>query len=163
MAIWHFVVHLVPRKGILDVHGKIPPVLNQYLARASSSDFEEDKKYFNYWHDTSIDDETRSQIVEFLPLMESWSHDAQMFGYEEGTRVELWSDELIIYYDVRNDNLALLKKLAEISSDLGLLFVLKDSGKVIEPEIGQLVSEVKSSIAMRYLRNPKDTIESLDK
>jgi len=37
MAIWHFVVSLVPRAGVIRIHGEIPKVLEQYRVRIGDS------------------------------------------------------------------------------------------------------------------------------
>ena len=158
MAIWHFVVSLVPKTGIIAVHGEIPDSLDQFRAQIGKNVFSDSHELFDYWKDTEISDQTISMVSERLPALRSWSDRARMFGTNKGNRIELWDSRIVCYYDARINQSDLLELFCEIAANLECVLVLKDNGKIINPNKDLLIEAYQLSIAKSFVLNPKKTI-----
>jgi len=158
MAIWQFGFYLIPEAGILRTHGYIPSKLEQYKLHSVNSEIKEEDEFINYWLDFGIPMSIKRRIAKILPEVKSWSADAEMYGYDEGSKIEIWSDDIICFIDARKNELELLELLAEIANSLECKIILKDNGKVIHASYPTLLKEFKKSVAKQFVSNPRETL-----
>ncbi|WP_163836659.1 hypothetical protein [Spartinivicinus ruber] len=163
MAIWQFGFYLVPTNGIIKEHGHIPPILDQYKSRDEDTSFNEEQQFRNYWSNSDIPAFVKEQISKRLPLMKSWSKEAEMYGSDDGSKVEIWEDDIICLVDARNCKYELLEILSNIAFKLDCKLVLKGCGKVIDADYQKLLKEFENSVARKFVLNPRSTLRNLSK
>lgn len=161
MAIWQFGISLVPKAGILREHGRIPQELDQYKPRTEDLNFDEDREFLNYWLGIEVSKSVKILIAEKLPKLKSWSSDAEMYGYDHGTKVEVWLDDINCFVDVRGDGTEFLEFFVSIAKSLDCLIVLKESGKVIDSSYPLLLNELNASVARKFVSNPRKTLKEI--
>jgi len=86
-----------------------------------------------------------------------------MFGYKNGSQIEFFDDDITCSYDARTNDVELLELFCNIASDLECIFVGNEKGNVFEPKIHLLHETFKSSRAMSFMSNPKDTLATFKK
>ena len=156
MAVWQFNFALIPRAGIVRVHGCLVDSLDEYRGSFAP----EVRDFPNYWVGTERSAECGA-IAEILPPMESWSADARMFGTEDGDRIQVWPDDISCDVDVRNFRGDYLEKLLRFAATNDLVVVLKDGGEVLEPDIGLMIERIRSSRAFAFCDDPVGYLKGL--
>src|SRR4026209_2688999 len=109
MAIWEFQVSLVPKAGIERIHGSVPSSLPDYQAADPEALPDEATDFPNYWESLDPRPTLDSTISAVLASLESWTPEAQMYGVDNGNRVEVWSDDVNFRMDLRNPDLRLAR------------------------------------------------------
>ncbi|WP_236234135.1 hypothetical protein [Pseudomonas tohonis] len=158
MAIWHFRIYLVPTSGLLEVHGFIPLYLDEYKPHSVDSEFDENREFPDYWVGKGVSSLIRARVESRYPLSGSWSEEATMFGRDNGTRVELWTDDVVVSIDARETVVDELRFFAELAKDADCLVVLGQDGRVVEPSLERLRRIFEGSRAYRFTTNPIPTL-----
>ncbi|WP_374981060.1 hypothetical protein PSGK_07550 [Pseudomonas solani] len=158
MAIWQFGMYLVPRAGVLSVHGCIPYEIDEYKPHDASADFDEGKVYPDYWEGKGVPDSIRRKVSEKFPRIHSWSDEAEMYGDEDGTKVEIWLDDVMCFVDSRCDAGEVLRFFVDLAEEGLCLIVLKEDGRVLDALLDSVVNEFYKSRAFRFSLDPTKTI-----
>ncbi len=58
-----------------------------------------------------------------------------MFGRDNGTRVKLWTDNVVVSIDARETVVDELRFFAELARDADCVVVLGQDGRVVEPSL----------------------------
>lgn len=154
MAIWHFRIYLVPISGLLEVHGCIPLYLDEYKPHSVDSEFDENREFPNYWVGKGVSSLIRARVESRYPLSGSWSEEAAMFGRDNGTRVELWTDDVVVCVDARDAVVDELRFFSDLARDADCLIVLGQDGRVIGPSLERLTRLFEGSRAYRFITDP---------
>ena len=162
MAVWQFKFSLVPTSGVKRVHGDLVAVLDEYRAVQQASEHDSSGRANssqNYWEglDTGV---VAKAVAGVLPLGESWSSDATMFGEEEGDRIEVWSDDVDCAIDLRSFLVVRLQSIVQIARALDCKLVLHGSGEVLDPVLELVLQKIQSSRAYAFCVNPANFLRS---
>ncbi len=160
MAVWSFKLNLLPRQSVLKKFGKIPDVIDEYKSCFDYSELIEDEEGTNFWKGYDV----RSIGINFgqlLPCIDSWSDSMDLYGDEKGSKVEVWSDDIYLKLDARGDNDILLEKCVKVAKLIDCIFVVEESGKVIEPDVELLMLEYRNSRAYRFVDSPEEVLEEV--
>lgn len=160
MAIWQFDFFLVPTNGILKEHGEIPTILDTFIP--SLEEIDTNKTFIRYWHDADEIVQFGNTIAKYLPEIASWSSDARMFGHEDGTKIEVWDEDVSCRIHASEFDIEWATFFSELSNAYGCKIVIKENGHVIDPTVAELTREFESSTAKRYIEDPVNTIIKLE-
>ena len=117
----------------------------------------------NYWLGLNFPEAAKKTIADKLPKLKPWSSDAEMFSYDEGSRIKIWGDDVICLFDARAEELELLEFLGEIADKLDCMIVLRSSGRVVEASYPILLEEYENSLAKRFVLDPRRTLDQLNR
>lgn len=152
MATWQFDLHLIPRAKLIELYGEVPADLDR-----DTLDRHE------WWTGESVAyDEA---LNAFLNESTSWSEHFRNWGDEDGNCVcvILEDNEVAEIYarvDVRSLDRAFLENLSEFSRKRVCLFLTED-GKLIEPNVDLLLSEIAQSNALAFVSDPVGFLEKI--
>jgi len=159
MAVWQFKFTIVPVAGILRGHGKMVDVLPQFAARTPDAIFADEDEFPNYWE--GIDSTPMKELAErLLPLAESWSDEATMYGNTKTDDIQIWEDSVDVRLDCSNLNLTLLDAIVSAAREWNCCLVLCEGGRIVSPNLQLLIDAVNASSAMKFVKNPKAFLES---
>jgi hypothetical protein len=165
MAIYQFYLAVFPKEGIKKIKGSVP-------AKLKYNDFTGffDENTERYWKATKIKStEIISYIDELLPRA-SWGNDnfnhnwkLENDSVDNDAWISLEDKNLVLQEfnfraDLREENLAFLRKMIELGKRKNLLFVTS-KGYLIEPE--EVFKHIKTSNALKYITNPEEFFDNL--
>jgi hypothetical protein len=160
MAVWQYKGALVPRAGIIKLHGHIPEELPGYRG-LWKAEFETDDVYPNYWQGEGAE-RFAGELASMLPAGTHWSDRALLFGDLEGNRVEIWQgDELAFRFDLREPNLELLRAMIDFANRHDLLWVSEQTGRPMAPTFAEVLTDVQKSDAYQFCKEPVAYLRSL--
>jgi len=160
MAIWQFQFSLIPTAGILKAHGGLIATLPEYATRDPDSPVKELSEFNNYWTDIELASPLVGLLEQLLPPKKSWSKDAKMFGCDEKNNIEIWGDDINCAVDVRDLDISLLSSIIEIAKNMQCKIVLKDGGRVIDPDIPKVMDALNNSLSMKFVLDPVRYMQS---
>ena len=160
MAAWQFQFALVPKAGILKVHGHLPETLPEYGMHIPEEQVKDSSEFNNYWENAEPSSFPMKALKSVLLPQESWSNDAKMFGSANGNSIEIWSDDIFCAIDVRNLDISLLRSILEIANNMQCKVALKDRGRLIDPDLATVLTEIRNSPAKKFVENPIDFIKN---
>ena len=155
MATWQFDMYLLPRAKLMERFGGMPEYLGPDLFNSIG------------WGEGH---QTRSNLAQFInPFVSpcpSWSVDIQMWGDEDGNRIDVVYEgealkEIFIRVDAREQSNTFLKGIVELAHFCDALFWIMEKDKIIEPNVDTLTFELKRSDAYRYVQNPVEFLKSI--
>lgn len=169
MAIWHFDVYLVPRKGIERLHSSLEGVLGSYKStndddpswQLETEDNPINKDYPNYWYGLLPKEERAKFLGPTFNRTDSWSEEALMFVSEGGSRLGFWDDEIHCQIDVRNLEQKVVENVLELARALDCVLVLSEAQAVIPPDVLLLQQQIEASTARAFSSDPKGTLARL--
>ncbi|MCI0536247.1 MAG: hypothetical protein L0Z50_13555 [Verrucomicrobiales bacterium] len=161
MAIWQYDIGLVPRLGVIRLHGIIPAELPGYRAVWNPEEGAE-KPLPNYWDDGLPPASLAGEIAAMLPVGSSWSADALMYGAEDSHCVKIWkTDGITFRFDLRRPDLSLLRSIVDFADRHGLLLVPDTRGQPMEPSFEGIIADMRTSDAYRFCKDPEAYLRSL--
>jgi hypothetical protein len=153
MAVYQFQFVLIPAAGIARIHSDNVDFIEEYATRNPDAEVDLDEESPNYWE--GIDKKPLQEtIAGLLPVCESWSEEAVMYGNSEGDHIQIWDNTVDVALDARNLSAPLLVAITDAARAQDCKLVLKDGGKVISPNLDEVVAGLNASSAMRFLRDP---------
>ena len=161
MAVWQFTFHYVERVTVEELYGPDAIVLDAFRS-VDLETFDVDAETPSYWTERSPHSYADA-IKSLLPPRKSWSDDALMFGEEDGDSVELWDDDVRIRLDIRQYNEPLVRQLLEIAVAHDLKLAMSGTGRLIAPNYGKLIREIKNSRSMKFILDPEGLFEIIAK
>ncbi len=158
MAIWQFCFYLVPEQSLAKMYGEVPNEIPEYRTIGENHVVDESFEFPDFWKDVDGLDDIKAKVSKRMPKLNSWSCEAEMYGYDGGTKIEIWNDEVICFIDARNNDINTLKFCSIIADEFNCKIILKDNGKVIDASYFWLLKEFRDSIATSFTKDPKGTI-----
>lgn len=153
MAIWQFVVELVPiewaEKHSYDAH----------LLRA-----EEGYECEVAWLGRQQEPNYHQVIGSHFAPATAWHEDLKCWGGEKSTDVQVWTKNgsisgIRIRIDVRNGTEATRVKAVRIAKELGCVFFLPESSMIIQADEHNLAAQMRASRASEFAADPKSFLE----
>jgi hypothetical protein len=95
-----------------------------------------------------------------LPLATSWSDEATMYGNEKTDHLQIWEDSVHVRLDCTNPDLALLAAVAAAAGDANCCLVLRETGRIISPQLDGVADALRASAASKFVNNPRAYLES---
>jgi hypothetical protein len=160
MAYWQFQFSLVPSSGIEKVHGYQVLRLSEYESRDSDKEVRNIESFNNYWEGIERPPSVVYELMQLLPASRSWDESASMFADANGNSIEIWPDDINCALSLSNLNFDLLSKIVSIARQMKCVIVLKESGKIVTPDLAVIADEVVNSSAKNLLDNPSRLIRS---
>jgi len=90
----------------------------------------------------------------------------RLYGYEKGTKVEVWDDDINLKIDTRKPDYTFLKEIVNLAKDTNCLLTPLESGELIEPVFEKIIEEYQNSRAYRFTLDSDqvlDKVHSLNK
>ena len=162
MAVWQFKFTLVPTEGIVKAHGKVPYCLPQFAAVVPDACLDDEMVWPNYWE--GVDKSAIHALAKsVLPLADSWSTEATMYGHSKTDDIQVWDDSVDVRLDCSNLNIRLLENIVTIANNCGCCIVLCEGGRVIAPVLEKVKDALKASSASRFVKDPNAFLASSDR
>jgi hypothetical protein len=163
MSAWKVSFELVPKAGIIRVHGCVPEHISVPKAKPHHSldDLHSITNALpNYWVGVKLSDDG---FLTLLPERKSWSRQAMMFGKPDGDAVEIWQgptgiERLKVCYNLDDCSLPFVHRSIEAADHEGCLFHSTESGNLLEPSLRLLDEEIGRLRQDRYLVNWRDML-----
>ena len=143
MATWQADFFLIPRAALPDG--------GTHLTREDARDGE-------WWVGVELPTNYREQISAFAPPAPSWSKDLEMFGVEDGNRIDLWREHsevstILVRVDLRAPDPAFIAGILEFAKSTAAVLVRAD-GTVVEPEEAKFSEALEGSSAVGFVTDP---------
>jgi len=137
MAIWQYHINVVPEEEI-----------KSYF---KSQDFirGEDIENIDWWKYRDLEIKQFIDLEKLFPPQKSWSDEIIIYGKEDSNCIELLLsknkkiEEISIRIDLREENQNIIELICNFFEKHHCLF-LGFKGKIINPNIDQLISEIKN-------------------
>jgi hypothetical protein len=101
-----------------------------------------------------------------LPSAPSWSPDVEIWGTDDGNRIDLLLDgarvaEVYLRVDVRQLPNAFLNSVVKLAQRFDCLWVTADDMQVLEPGVRALAATIQNSEAARFVADPELFLDEL--
>lgn len=156
MAIWQFVVGLIPREWA-ELDGNGPDML-----------YDEDgyNDMSAAWIQNQPDPNRIAAISQVLPPTESWSDEMRIWGDQEKSDIQVSYQSNAVEWvmariDAREETLLMCSKIVELARALDCYFFLPAARSIIMPNVTALSIAVRESAAGRFSAAPREFIEQL--
>ncbi len=118
------------------------------------------------WGDFKLQVESIPKIERVLKPQKSWSVDIKQYGELDSHCLEISFDkdrieEISLRIDLRELNKDVFDEILDFIKSNNALILLQD-GRIIEPEQGVLLNEIKKSDAYKYVSEPNNYLERFD-
>jgi hypothetical protein len=154
MSAWQFDLHCLSESAVLRALGHVP-------ARMSREVFEEGR----WWPSDEDAEAVRAAISRLLPRGQSWTPSIEVWGEQEGDRIDLSIDEhgmrgLFVRIDVRKNSFAFLSQLVQLGRKNKWVFLASD-GAVLRPSLRMVLSAIRRSSSYRWVDDPRAFLDAL--
>jgi hypothetical protein len=154
MATWQYPIHLIPRSRLIQLFGSVP-------AKLDSQTFDS----VEWWQNIKFPKEAESFLDSFLPRGTHWSEKALLWGDNESDHIDLWKpsndvEEIFIRVHVGKLSRVFLEELIEFALMCDCVFYV-DGEKLIEPDLDDLLAEIKESRAYHFVSDPHGFLRSI--
>ena len=142
MAVWQVDFYLVPRRAVAAITDRAPAVLHAT----------------DWWATAAFPSDYRKRLATVANLTQSSSTDIEMWGLEDGNRVDVWSAggrvrSVMARIDVRRLDSRFGAALLAFVRAAGAVLVRRD-GLVVEPVIRSYANALRTSDAWRFASDP---------
>ena len=149
MADWQVGFHLAPR--------------NLVTARSDLTPTEFANNEF--WSEAAFPVDYRQRLAQVAPPMHSRSAELEVWGLEDGNRVDVWSEggrvrRVKVRVDVRRLDSKFGAALLTFVRAAGAVLIRSD-GLIVEPTIGAYSGALRSSAAWQFASDPTDFVIKL--
>ena len=106
-------------------------------------------------------------LGKLLPRSESWHPQLLTWGSTQSDDIQLFVEDdavvsLFIRFDLRRNNKSLFAALVECMKDYGLVALVPDLRRVVEPDMSALQNLARTSDAARFVADPQAFLASID-
>lgn len=169
MAIWQFDVLLVPSARAHELaqgSGRFPRRIVDSLFNDLGDSLEEPIETIDLWDGYTLPDGYEDSLGEFLTRAKGRDPEWQMFGVEDGTRIDVVFedgkvDDVKARIDARTADISTLKHIADFAKSWDCVLVTFE-GHVIEPDARSLAAVFRRSRAFQFALDPRGYIERLN-
>ena len=156
MAIWQFDVLIAPRGR---TRALLPSDSDQLPREVLES--------ADLWEGRQLPPGYERQLEAILPWAPSWDPEWKLFGSEEGTRVDVITEdgavqEVRLRVDARSLEPEVLERLVGFVSSIDCVLITP-VGRVIEPDAMALWVELELSPAQAFVRDPIGFLDRLQR
>jgi hypothetical protein len=154
MAAWQYDFHLVPRKGVIDLYGTVPPCLDRETFETA-----------HWWREVAIAD-LDVILSSLLERGVSWDPAATItWGKEDGNRVDVLFEsgtvrECFVRADMRVLMEGFLAAILRLASEQDWLIITPDL-RVFEPTGEAIVADLARSGALKFVNDPEGFFRAL--
>ncbi len=141
------------------MHGFVPGKLDYFQPMTDADDLNESTEDLIYWDGCSIGAEQLSIFEAVLLPLESWSPEAKMFGESGSDKVEIWSDYVLIKFDLRNFRIDFFEAFIKFGRLFDCVAVSGESAEVLELDEATILENMISSTAANFVTHPHETIK----
>lgn len=154
MAIWQYSTHLVSNEELLQNRSNLPKSIT-----------EEERERLVGWQASSSFKIVDEIVSKYLAKKKSWSNEIEQWGEEDSHCIQLYRNggtfsEIFIRLDLRYLNKNFLDLIIKLSEELNASS-LNDDGHIIELNLSNLRSEITSSDAFRFVKDPKGFLKDI--
>ncbi len=155
MASWQFDIDLLPRSKVLELYSAMPESIELEVYENTE------------WCDGfRLPEDFKEVLDNCLPRNKAWLRDTLEWGTAEGHRVSIGfsRDEvewITIRIDVGNLNMTLINCLVDFARHSDCLMLLTENLKIIEAIKSNLLKEIETSNAAKFVSNPKAYFDDL--
>ena len=156
MATWQFDFHFLPREAVERHFGTVPLTIRK-------TDFD----CVQWWKDSPPPANLSAELSKLLPKISSWSRDIEMWGEEEGDRIDVVGDrgklsDLFVRVDVRKISSVFLIAILELARHHDWLLFTQD-GRVLAPSMKKILSAIQRSDCFKFVENPAAFLSEMSK
>jgi hypothetical protein len=160
MAVWQFRFSLLPKKGVSQKHETFPKFLLEYKANFNNANSSVDEVYENYWEGFDLEVLSR-RFEDALPVIDSWSENLSIYGYEDGSRVEVSEDEIYVKFDTRQPDYTFLREVITTAKSYDCVCVLEEDGQLMFPDFELILEHLSQSRAYRFCEDPDKVLREV--
>lgn len=155
MATWQFDLYLVPTCKLMARRAELPTRIGV-----------DELQTADWWEGERLPDDYKAFLDAFMPRRSTWSPAMLGWGIEDGNRIDVVAskdavEEVYSRVDARALDFAFLEYLVRFAEHINCVFVTEE-GEVVSASTSDLVREVESSSAHRFVVDPGTFIQSLD-
>ena len=156
MAVWQFLIELIPRDWAEE---------NSYDA----GPLQDDEGYATQiaWENRQPEIDVVPVLSRILPPAESWNKDLIFFGDNQSDDIEVWHHDQVIEgismrIDLKKDVKRTVVKVVRAAKKLGCIFFIPEKGSFVEANEFALIKMVKESDASQFVDDPIGFLDDLD-
>ena len=147
MAIWQFDFYLLPASSVEQRFRAVPVTV-------SADEYDR----VRWWEGINLRRAIEHDLSKMLSQGNSWSPAIDMWGTEDGDRVELHDDDGVTEVhgriDIRNLSLRFVNLLVEIARRHRLLILTEDR-HVLRPSVKEVLAAIHRSRSFAYVSDPE--------
>ena len=170
MAVWQFKFTLVPKVGILRVHGEVPAFLEEFMPMELPATVEEiepltpeelealsSREFTNYWEESGTS-AIEEDVKLLLPFRTDWG--VREYGEDAGNEVWVSSDFVECRLTLTQFDEGLAREFLRLANKYDCL-IASDTGEVIPADWTPFVRRIRMSRAAKFVRDPIVFLTSL--
>jgi hypothetical protein len=156
MATWQFDLHCFPRD-----------LLQRYSSNVSVPIYFDIDDVTEFALETTKTGLIYEAFDELLPRAKSWSKEIDIWGTDEGNRIDVHRQgasitSIFVRIDARHINHTFLMKFLEKCKNFNWLLVTQDK-LVLSPSMIKLLEAIKKSHAFAFVSDPEEFLKNLKK
>lgn len=158
MGIHHFKLSMVPIAYFARIGSPVPVTLNEEdIDRATSTDD-------GWWPSLQPTPQALARLRSLCPTAKSWGETEEFVTSEPwGSDLRIWKErgriwQVVFRFAPITDDLTLLNEFVAIAKDEHCLLLDTDTCMLFEPEAAVVAEHLRSSRAMRFVRDPQRVI-----
>lgn len=154
MATWQYVVHLIPRRKLIQFFSEVPKSVNRETFNCT-----------DWWNHEDTCWDYEADISLFLKESQSWSKDIRAWGDEQGDYMSLMFEsghvvEVEARVDVRVLSKVFIENLCRFARTCDCLLLTEDS-ILLEADVDLLLHEIGQSKAYSFVSDPVRFLEKV--
>ncbi|MFN3231841.1 MAG: hypothetical protein ACE363_06730 [Alphaproteobacteria bacterium] len=154
MAIWQYDFHLIPEQGVVAQVGHLPIAIQDAEQRLEI-----------YWTSEYLTEDIATEIDRILPAGSSWRSGLQIWGSDDGSRIDISYradriESVFIRFDLRQPSLKLMMSIVDLAR-LHEWLILTNEGYLLKPSIKSLLSRIRQSPSFRFVEDPEQFLRAL--
>lgn len=156
MAAWQLDLTLIPRQSVEGRGLCVDDHIEQ-----------EQYERIAWWEGYALPPQYRQQISSFAPWSKPWSEGWEVYGEEDGNRVDVIGEggrveEVRVRIDAREPDVGFLEQLVDFAKSIDGVFFSPDM-RIIAPDLRAIWVELELSPAAGFIRDPAGTLERLER
>ncbi|WP_321311497.1 hypothetical protein [Halarcobacter sp.] len=150
MAIFQYNIEIIPKEFVKKHKSDFQSAIDDYFAWEEFSN--PSTNFIN-------------SIRSLLPINNSWS-DVEEFRSDDnwGSQIQIYKTDgkfeaVVLKFSPAQDNIKILENFIRIADEEKCLLYAEESTKVLEPNLSEIIEDLKVSKAYKFMEDPIKTIE----
>ena len=157
MAIWQFPIFLLPTEWA---------VINNFNASLLFDDEYVDTRVA--WYNNPLNSKFKEILSDLLPQAKSWHNELLCWGNPEENDIQVWFEDnsissIQIRLDLRQNVTAIIEAIINAAKILDCALFFPEQNIIIEANVKDISNALQKSKAARFLIDPKDFLNNLEK